>query len=72
MTGRTRHQMIAVTGEALINLVIDQHGRLAAQAGGGPLNTARTIGRLGLARLSSAACSAPASTRTASRCRCRN
>jgi fructokinase len=49
MTGRARHQMIAVTGEALIDIVIDQHGRLAAQAGGGPLNTARTIGRLGLA-----------------------
>lgn len=41
--------MIAITGEALIDLVIDQHGRLGAQAGGGPFNTARTIGRLGLA-----------------------
>lgn len=41
--------MIAVIGEALIDLVIDQHGRLGAQAGGGPFNTARTIGRLGLA-----------------------
>jgi len=41
--------VIAVTGEALIDLVVDQQGRLGAQAGGGPLNTARTIGRLGLA-----------------------
>jgi fructokinase len=49
MTDRARQQMIAVAGEALIDLVIDQHGRLAAQAGGGPLNAARTIGRLGLA-----------------------
>jgi sugar/nucleoside kinase (ribokinase family) len=40
--------MIAVTGEALIDLVIDSEGHLGAQPGGGPLNTARTIGRLGL------------------------
>jgi fructokinase len=41
--------MIAVTGEALIDLVIDRDGRADAQPGGGPFNTARTIGRLGLA-----------------------
>jgi fructokinase len=41
--------VIAVTGEALIDLVVDPDGRVAAQPGGGPFNTARTIGRLGLA-----------------------
>ena len=41
--------MIAVTGEALIDLVVDPGGRVTAQIGGGPFNTARTIGRLGLA-----------------------
>jgi fructokinase len=41
--------MIAVTGEALVDLVADHDGRIAARPGGGPFNTARTIGRLGLA-----------------------
>ena len=41
--------MIAVTGEALIDLVIDHDGQIRALPGGGPFNTARTIGRLGLA-----------------------
>ncbi|HLQ55903.1 MAG TPA: carbohydrate kinase [Streptosporangiaceae bacterium] len=41
--------MITVTGEALIDLVADHDGRVATQPGGGPFNTARTIGRLGLA-----------------------
>jgi fructokinase len=41
--------MITVTGEALIDLVVDHDGRIGAQPGGGPFNTARTIGRLGLA-----------------------
>jgi fructokinase len=41
--------LIAVTGEALIDLVTEQDGRITAQPGGGPFNTARTIGRLGLA-----------------------
>ena len=41
--------MITVTGEALIDLVVDHDGRVDAQPGGGPFNTARTIGRLGLA-----------------------
>lgn len=40
--------MIAVTGEALIDLVAGQDGRIIARPGGGPFNTARTIGRLGL------------------------
>jgi fructokinase len=39
--------MIAVIGEALIDLVADSDGRFAARPGGAPFNTARTIGRLG-------------------------
>lgn len=50
--------MIAVLGEALIDLVVDHGGNVAARPGGGPFNTARTLGRLGsaptfLGRLSS-------------------
>jgi len=41
--------MITVTGEALIDLVIDGDGSPRPRPGGGPFNTARTIGRLGLA-----------------------
>lgn len=41
--------MIAVIGEALIDLVADPDGRITARPGGGPFNTARTIARLGLA-----------------------
>ena len=41
--------MITVAGEALIDLVVDRDGRVRARPGGGPFNTARTIGRLGLA-----------------------
>jgi fructokinase len=41
--------MIAVAGEALIDLLIENDGRVRARPGGGPFNTARTIGRLGLA-----------------------
>src|SRR5258708_29602942 len=40
--------MITVTGEALIDLVIDGDGCPRPRPGGGPFNTARTIGRLGL------------------------
>jgi fructokinase len=40
--------LIAVTGEALIDIVAGRDGLLAARPGGGPFNTARTIGRLGL------------------------
>jgi fructokinase len=39
--------MIAVVGEALIDLVVDGQGAVAARPGGGPFNTARTLGRLG-------------------------
>jgi fructokinase len=39
--------VIAVTGEALIDIVAGQDGLLVARPGGGPFNTARTIGRLG-------------------------
>ena len=41
--------MITVTGEALIDLGVDHDGGIRARPGGGPFNTARTIGRLGLA-----------------------
>jgi fructokinase len=37
---------VLVGGEALYDLVIDDAGALAGHAGGGPFNTARTIGRL--------------------------
>ena len=40
--------MIVVGGEALIDLILHQDGRVSAVPGGGPFNTARTIGRLGL------------------------
>lgn len=39
--------MIVVGGEALVDLVIDPSGGVAAKLGGGPFNAARTIGRLG-------------------------
>jgi len=39
---------IVVAGEALVDLVIDTAGGVVAKLGGGPYNTARTIGRLGL------------------------
>ncbi len=39
--------MIAVGGEALIDLVIRPDGTVAAKLGGGPFNAARTIARLG-------------------------
>ncbi|MDO8389598.1 MAG: PfkB family carbohydrate kinase [Actinomycetota bacterium] len=40
--------LIVVAGEALVDLVIDTGGGVVAKLGGGPYNTARTIGRLGL------------------------
>ncbi|HEY2309300.1 MAG TPA: PfkB family carbohydrate kinase [Streptosporangiaceae bacterium] len=40
--------MIAVTGEALIDLVAGSDGHFAARPGGAPFNTARAISRLGL------------------------
>jgi len=39
--------VIVVAGEALIDLLVAPDGQLAATAGGGPFNTARTIARLG-------------------------
>jgi len=39
--------MIVVAGEALIDLILFPDGRVSAVPGGGPYNTARTIGRLG-------------------------
>ncbi len=39
--------MIIVAGESLIDLLLQPDGRLSASLGGGPFNTARTIGRLG-------------------------
>jgi fructokinase len=38
--------VILVGGEALYDLVVDQSGEVHAHAGGGPFNTARTLGRL--------------------------
>jgi fructokinase len=43
-----RSSPIVVAGEALVDLVIDTAGEVTAKLGGGPFNTARTIGRLGL------------------------
>lgn len=40
--------MIVVAGEALVDLIIHPDGRLSAIPGGGPFNTARAIGRLGV------------------------
>jgi fructokinase len=37
---------IVVAGEALVDLVPDEQGRLVAHAGGGPYNTSRTLARL--------------------------
>ena len=39
--------MIVVAGESLIDLIVGADGRVEAAPGGGPYNTARTIGRLG-------------------------
>jgi fructokinase len=36
-----------VAGEALIDLIVDQAGRVEARSGGGPFTVARTIARLG-------------------------
>ncbi len=41
-----RDRVIVVAGEALIDLIVGADGGLAAIPGGGPYNTARTIGRL--------------------------
>jgi fructokinase len=39
--------VIVVAGEALMDLVVRPNGQLSGTPGGGPFNTARTIGRLG-------------------------
>jgi len=41
--------VIAVVGEALIDLVVGAGGQVDARPGGGPYNTARTLARLGAA-----------------------
>ena len=38
---------VVVAGEDLVDLILDTQGGLRATLGGGPYNTARTIGRLG-------------------------
>jgi fructokinase len=40
--------MIAVIGEALIDLVVGEDGNVAAHPGGGPFTTARALARLGV------------------------
>jgi fructokinase len=44
---RARGAPILVAGEALYDLVMDERGGVTGHPGGGPFNTARTIGRLG-------------------------
>src|SRR5690242_547260 len=46
-SGRT-DDVLLVCGEALIDLVSEPDGRYAARPGGGPANTAVTLGRLGI------------------------
>jgi fructokinase len=41
-------KVIAVAGEALVDLVLEPGGRATSHLGGGPFNAARTLGRLGL------------------------
>lgn len=38
--------MIAVIGEALVDIIVDHEGNIASVVGGGPFNAARTIARL--------------------------
>jgi fructokinase len=40
--------MITVIGEALVDIIVDRHGEVTSVVGGGPLNTARTLARLGV------------------------
>src|SRR5688572_20199122 len=42
-----RGRVIVVAGEALVDLIVCPDGSVAANPGGGPYNTARTIARLG-------------------------
>ncbi len=39
--------MIVVAGESLVDLIVDPAMQLTPVPGGGPFNTARTLGRLG-------------------------
>ena len=41
--------MITVIGEALVDIIVDAQGDVTSVVGGGPLNTARTVARLGVA-----------------------
>lgn len=43
--------MITVVGEALVDIIVDPSGEVTSVVGGGPLNTARTLARLGLPAL---------------------
>jgi fructokinase len=47
----TGERLIAVAGEALVDLVLEADGTTSRHLGGGAYNTARTLGRLGLAPL---------------------
>ena len=40
--------MITVIGEALVDVIVDAQGEVTSVVGGGPLNTARTLARLGV------------------------
>ncbi len=40
--------MITVVGEALVDIIVDPRGEVSSVIGGAPLNTARTVARLGL------------------------
>lgn len=40
--------MITVIGEALVDIIVDASGEVTSVVGGGPLNTARSIARLGV------------------------
>ena len=40
--------MITVLGEALVDIIVDQAGEVTSVVGGAPLNTARTVARLGV------------------------
>jgi fructokinase len=39
--------VITVIGEALVDIIVDARGEVTSVVGGGPLNTARTVARLG-------------------------
>ncbi len=40
--------MISVLGEALVDIIVDPRGEVTSVVGGAPLNTARTVARLGV------------------------